>query len=86
MPPRNTLASGATFLNLCQAPLSIASTVMLPSDQIDDAVRQAVAAGDVPGAVAMAASGEGVIYAGAFGVRDLASGTAMTRDTVFRIA
>src|SRR5258708_9220399 len=59
---------------------------MQTSDQIDAVLRQAVAAGDVPGVVAMAASGEGVVYAGAFGVRDLAAGTAMTEDTVFRIA
>jgi methyl acetate hydrolase len=59
---------------------------MQSSDRIDAALRQAVASGDVPGVVAMAASGEGVVYAGAFGVRDLAAGTAMTEDTVFRIA
>jgi CubicO group peptidase (beta-lactamase class C family) len=59
---------------------------MQSSDRIDAALRQAVASGDVPGVVAMAASGEGVVYAGAFGVRDLAAGTAMTGDTVFRIA
>jgi methyl acetate hydrolase len=60
--------------------------VMQSSDRIDDSFRQAVAAGDVPGAVAMAASGEDVVYAGAFGMRDLAGGGAMTADTVFRIA
>ena len=59
---------------------------MQTSDQIDAVLRQAVASGDVPGVVAMAASGEDVVYAGAFGVRDLAAGTAMTGDTVFRIA
>src|SRR5260370_17700625 len=59
---------------------------MQSSARIDAALRQAVASGDVPGVVAMAASGKGVVYAGAFGVRDLAAGTAMTGDTVFRIA
>src|SRR5260221_14249774 len=59
---------------------------MQSSDRIDAALRQAVASGDVPGVVAMAASGEGVVCAGAFVVRDLAAGTAMTGDTVFRIA
>ena len=54
--------------------------------RIDETFRQAVAAGDVPGVVAMAADDHGVIYEGAFGTRDLAGGTAMTRDTVFRIA
>ncbi len=55
-------------------------------ERIDETFRQAVAAGDVPGVVAMAADDRGVIYEGAFGTRDLGGGTAMTRDTVFRIA
>jgi methyl acetate hydrolase len=59
---------------------------MPSSTAIDDTFRRAVAAGDVPGAVAMAATDKGVVYDGAFGVRDLAAGTAMTRDTVFRLA
>ena len=53
---------------------------------IDTVLRQAVAVGEVPGVVAMAASDRGITYEGAFGRRDLAGGTAMTQDTVFRIA
>lgn len=53
---------------------------------IDDVLRRAVDAREVPGAVAMAATDKGVFYEGAFGTRDLAQGTAMTLDTVFRIA
>jgi CubicO group peptidase (beta-lactamase class C family) len=53
---------------------------------IDMVLLQAVAAGEVPGVVAMAASDRGITYEGAFGRRDLAGGTAMTQDTVFRIA
>ena len=53
---------------------------------IDAVLRGAVEAREVPGVVAMAASEEGPIYEGAFGVRDLRSGRAMTLDTVFRIA
>ena len=59
---------------------------MPSSTAIDDTFRRAVAAGDVPGAVAMAATDKGVVYDGAFGARDLGAGTAMTRDTVFRLA
>src|SRR5882672_7323920 len=55
-------------------------------DRIDDALRRAVVSGDVPGVVAMAANDHGIVYEGAFGRRDLTGGTAMTRDTVFRIA
>ena len=54
--------------------------------RIDAVLRRAVDAGEVPGAVAMAATDKGVFYEGAFGTRDLAKGPAMTLDTVFRIA
>lgn len=53
---------------------------------IDAALRRAVDESEVPGAVALAATGEGVFYEGAFGTRDIAQGTAMTLDTVFRVA
>jgi CubicO group peptidase (beta-lactamase class C family) len=53
---------------------------------IDALLRGASDARDVPGVVALAASDKGVIYEGAFGARDLAEASAMTRDTVFRIA
>jgi CubicO group peptidase (beta-lactamase class C family) len=54
--------------------------------RLDEVLRGAVEAREVPGVVAMAASDDGPIYEGAFGVRDLGSGRAMTLDTVFRIA
>src|SRR5437667_1713112 len=54
--------------------------------RIDALLSRAVEAGEVPGVVAMAANDGGVAYEGAFGVRDLAGGPVMTRDTVFRIA
>jgi methyl acetate hydrolase len=53
---------------------------------IDQVLRQAVEAGEVPGVVAMAADDKGMIYQGAFGRRSLASDASMTLDTVFRIA
>ena len=40
----------------------------------------------MPGVVALAATEKGVFYEGAFGTRDLASGPAMTPDTIFRLA
>jgi methyl acetate hydrolase len=55
-------------------------------EQIDSVLRSAVEAREVPGVVALAASDKGAIYDGAFGVRDLNAGGAMTGDTVFRIA
>jgi CubicO group peptidase (beta-lactamase class C family) len=54
--------------------------------QIDTVLRGAVEAGEVPGVVAMATTEAGPVYEGAFGLRDLAHGPAMTIDTVFRIA
>jgi methyl acetate hydrolase len=53
---------------------------------IDAVLRRACAAGAVPGVVAVAAGDDGLLYEGAFGRRDLASGAAMTIDAVFRIA
>ena len=53
--------------------------------QIDAALRGAAERGDVPGVVALAADANGTIYEGAFGVRSLDGGAAMTLDTVFRI-
>ncbi len=52
----------------------------------DQAFRQAADAKEVPGVVAVAATGNGVPYEGAFGKRDLAKGTDMTLDSVFWIA
>jgi methyl acetate hydrolase len=54
--------------------------------QIDGVLQRAVDAKQVPGVVAMAANGRGVVYEGAFGTRDLAQGPAMTADTIFRLA
>ena len=54
--------------------------------RIDGVLRQATDAREVPGVVAMAATDKGLVYEGAFGVRELAKGPAMTVDSVFRIA
>jgi methyl acetate hydrolase len=54
--------------------------------EVDQALREAADARDVPGVVAMAATGSEVIYQGAFGKRDLGNPEAMTLDTVFWIA
>jgi CubicO group peptidase (beta-lactamase class C family) len=53
---------------------------------IDQILRQAAEAKQVPGVVAAAATGDGMLYEGAFGKRDLAKGTDMTADSVFWIA
>ena len=59
---------------------------MIERAAIDRLLQTAVEGGGVPGVVAMAASGEEVLYAGACGVRHRATGAPMTEDTIFRIA
>ena len=54
--------------------------------QIDQILRQKSDAKEIPGVVAMAATGNEVIYQGAFGKRDLSKDDPMTADSVFWIA
>jgi len=53
---------------------------------IDQKLREAVERKDVPGVVALVTDRKGVIYQGAFGVADVASGRALAQDALFRIA
>src|ERR1700741_3086651 len=59
---------------------------MQPPTGIDAALSRAVETKEVPGVVALAATATGVLYEGAFGLRDIVDGPAMTRDSVFRLA
>jgi methyl acetate hydrolase len=54
--------------------------------QIDQLLRQMSDAKEIPGVVAIAASGKEIVYQGAFGKRDLSKDDAMTLDSVFWIA
>jgi methyl acetate hydrolase len=56
------------------------------SAEIDRALQAKVSAREIPGVVAMAANEQSVVYEGAFGFRDVATGSRMSADTVFRIA
>lgn len=53
---------------------------------VDQALRQAAEAQQIPGVVAVAATGSEVIYQGAYGKRSLDKPDAMTADSVFWIA
>ncbi len=53
---------------------------------IADILKRAADEGQVPGVIAAVATDEGPIFEGAFGKRDLASGAAMTNNTVLQIA
>jgi methyl acetate hydrolase len=59
---------------------------MQSKSQIDQLLRQMSDAKEIPGVVAIAASGKETIYQGAFGKRDLSKDVAMTQDSVFWIA
>lgn len=59
---------------------------MQTKSAIDQLLRQKCDAREIPGVVAMAATGSETIYQGAFGKRDLGKDNAMTADSVFWIA
>jgi methyl acetate hydrolase len=59
---------------------------MVDTTAIAAPLRRATEAGDIPGVAAAAATGDGVIFEGAYGTRDLATGAPMTPDTVVWIA
>jgi CubicO group peptidase (beta-lactamase class C family) len=67
-------------------PLLWAGEARADKAKIDGVLGGAVSNGNVPGVVALAADDKGVLYEGAFGKRNLATGTAMTPDTMFWIA
>src|SRR6195952_5208401 len=53
---------------------------------LDASLRSAVESKDVPGVVALVTDRERVLYQGAFGVADVATGRPLTQDALFRIA
>jgi CubicO group peptidase (beta-lactamase class C family) len=59
---------------------------MADTTKIAERLRRAAEAGDFPGVAAAAATRDGVIFEGAFGTSDLATGARMTPDTVVWIA
>jgi len=59
---------------------------MVDTSRIASPLRQAAEASDIPGVAAAAATADGVIFEGAFGVRDLTTGHPMSADTVVWIA
>lgn len=71
-------------------PPLIATLAMSPAmpaqAKLDEQLRAAIARGDVPGVVVMAADRNGVIYRGAFGLAEAGAGHPMTADAIFSIA
>ena len=56
------------------------------SAALDASLRGAIERKDVPGVVALITNRERVVYQGAFGVADVATGRPLTSDALFRIA
>jgi CubicO group peptidase (beta-lactamase class C family) len=57
-----------------------------PAASLDEKLSAAVARGDVPGIVAMAATRDRVLYQGAFGKAEVGRERPMTADALFRVA
>ena len=53
---------------------------------VDAVLADAVKRGDIPGVVAVVVDRNGIIYQGAFGKADVATGKPLTADAIFRIA
>ena len=87
---KTTMALAATGALPARAPAHEPPSHAAALPHIDASLHAAVAAQQVPGVVAIAATESGILYEGAFGSRRLSGGpghdAAMTRDTVFRIA
>src|SRR5262245_14119729 len=89
MTSRRDLLKGAAVAVVTSSAIGLAhrrASAQAARNQIDDVLRQGVDARDAAGVVAMAATDKGVLYEGAAGLRALDQTTAMTPDTVFRIA
>jgi CubicO group peptidase (beta-lactamase class C family) len=66
--------------------LAAAAPKLFGKTSIDDALRQGIAQRKIPCVTAMVASADKLVYAGAFGTRDSASGIKVTPDSMFAIA
>ena len=67
-------------------PVAAGSQPVPRNPDLDAILHGAVGAREVPGVVAMAATGRAIMYEGAFGPRCLGAPAKMSTDTVFRIA
>jgi CubicO group peptidase (beta-lactamase class C family) len=83
----NRMTAGVVFTIGVAALAGTASAQNSPgSAALDTSLRGAVEAKDVPGVVALVTDRERVLYQGAFGVADVATGRPLTQDALFRIA
>ena len=80
------ISAAASFGGIGTAGAATEAARSAAQRNLDPILRQAAESRDVAGVVATAATLDGILYEGAFGKRDLAKGTDMTRDSVFWIA
>jgi len=66
--------------------LAAAAPRLFGATSIDDTLRQGIARRKIPCVTAMVASADKIVYSGAFGKRDSASGIDLTPDSIFAIA
>jgi methyl acetate hydrolase len=85
---REALLRTAALASASMIPAALAAPLNKPvhTEEIDRALQARVSAGEIPGVVAMAANGQSVVYEGAFGFRNMATGSRMSTGTVFRVA
>ena len=76
------LAEGAFSFDSGDSPGFVAERL----DRIDDAINSEIAAGKIPGAVAIIVKDGRTVYHRSFGYADIASKTPMQNDSIFRIA
>src|SRR4249919_3576310 len=80
------LVVGGAVLALAGAGPRAQSTTPRKPSSLDEKLSAAVARGDVPGLVVMAATRDRVVYGGVFGKAEVGRERPMTADAIFRIA
>jgi len=81
-----TLLAFAPIMAMDIGPAAEAGVSEERLERIDEAINQAIAVGEIPGAVAIVARHGKVIYHRAFGNADVAAKEPMRTDSIFRIA
>src|SRR5216684_1832213 len=84
---RRRLLALLLLLAFCSAPATVVAQAPSTWAELDTAARDAVAAGEVPGAVILVGRGERVLYRKGLGSRALVPAVEpMTVDTIFDLA
>ncbi len=82
----NRMTAGIVFTMVAASAGTASAQNSSGNSALDASLRGAIERNDVPGAVALVTSRERVLYQGAFGVADVATGRPLAADALFRIA